>query len=80
MDNIFIAHEILHFLGKKKQGKKGYVSINFDISKVYDRVKWNYLRSLVIMGMQTKLVDLIMGCVSLATFSIPRVTLYQVEE
>lgn len=39
MDNIRIVYEILHFLRRKKKGKKEYMSIKLDMSKAYDRVK-----------------------------------------
>lgn len=39
MDNIFIADELVHYLRRKKKGKKWYMVIKLDISKAYDRVK-----------------------------------------
>lgn len=32
-DNVLIAYELIHFLRHKKTGKRGYMSINLDMSK-----------------------------------------------
>lgn len=34
--NILIAYELIRFLKKKNKGKKGFMSIKLDMSKVYD--------------------------------------------
>lgn len=41
------------------------------MNKPYDRVGWSYLeRVMTMMGFQPSLVSLIMGCVSIASFSV----------
>lgn len=35
-DNVLVADELVHFLRRKIWGKKGYMSIKFNMSKVYD--------------------------------------------
>ncbi|KAA3454905.1 reverse transcriptase [Gossypium australe] len=37
-DNMLVAYEILHSFQKKRTGKKGYMALKLDMSKVYDRV------------------------------------------
>lgn len=36
---IFVAYELIHFLRRKRRGKKGYMSNKLDISQAYDRVE-----------------------------------------
>ena len=51
LDNVMIAHEILHFLKNKRSGKVGFMSIKLDMFKAYDRVEWKYLgRIMIHMG------------------------------
>lgn len=38
-DNIMVAHELLHSLKEKKNGRIWKMAVKLDISKVYDRVK-----------------------------------------
>ena len=34
-DNVIVAYESLHSLGKKNNGKKGFMAIKLDMSKAY---------------------------------------------
>lgn len=70
LDNVLIAYELLHFLRRKKMGKQRYISIKLDMSKAYDRVEWNYLNVRFVMGFKPSFIQLIMGCVSLASFPV----------
>lgn len=38
-DNIIIAHKLLRFM----KTNNNYMEIKLDMSKAYDRVKWNFL-------------------------------------
>ncbi|CAL1413306.1 unnamed protein product [Linum trigynum] len=40
INNIFIGHELMHYLKIKKQGKKGYMALKVDMEKAYDRLTW----------------------------------------
>ena len=42
--NVLIAFEMIHYMNSKKRGKEGEVALKLDISKVYDRVNWAFLR------------------------------------
>lgn len=43
-DNIMISYEVMHFMKRKTQGKLGWMALKLDMSKVYDRVEWFFLR------------------------------------
>lgn len=46
-DNVLVANETLHTMHGRKKGKKGSLALKLDISKVYDRVEWNFLRGIM---------------------------------
>lgn len=47
-DNILISFEILHYMKTKRRGNTSHMAIKFDMSKVYDRVEWDYLKALML--------------------------------
>ena len=52
LDNVIIAHEILHFLKSRRTGKVGFMTLKLDMSKAYDRVEWKFLgRIMMCMGL-----------------------------
>ncbi|XP_058723913.1 uncharacterized protein LOC131595539 [Vicia villosa] len=44
LDNAMVATEIIHALKRKTCGNKAHLALKIDISKVYDRVDWGFLR------------------------------------
>ena len=47
------------------------MAIKLDISKVYDRVEWDFLRGIMEkLGFPEIWVDRVMGCVTTASFSV----------
>lgn len=46
-DNVLISFEVLHYLKKKQQGKKGYMALKLDLSKAYDRIEWTFLEAVM---------------------------------
>lgn len=47
MDNVLVAFELTHYLNHKTEGKKSYMSIKLAISKMFDRVEWDFAKGLM---------------------------------
>jgi hypothetical protein len=68
MDSVILAHEVIHSL---KMTKTPGMLIKLDLSKDFDRISWQYMRSLLeAFGFDNHWVDWIMRLTSSAFFSI----------
>ena len=64
-DNILIAHEIMDDLRKKRGKKYNFGALKIDMSKAYDKVRWNFLKAvLMVMKFDSKWINWIMECVT----------------
>lgn len=71
-DNIIVAIEAFHWLktGMGFSHSNAY-ALKIDMSKVYDRVEWGYLRWILTwLNFPCRLIDLIMQCVSTVNFQV----------
>uniref|UniRef100_A0A803Q1S7 Reverse transcriptase domain-containing protein n=1 Tax=Cannabis sativa TaxID=3483 RepID=A0A803Q1S7_CANSA len=69
-ENIIIGQEIMHSLTHRKSGKLGWMALKLDMAKAFDRVEWVFIRKIMEHFLFPKrFIDLIMACVSSATFS-----------
>jgi hypothetical protein len=58
-DNVLIAYESINYL-KQKKGKIGDCVVKLDVTKVYDRVEWSYLQTVMSqLGFNDNWVNLI---------------------
>ena len=48
LDNILIAHEMVHFLKNNRTGRDDYMAIKLDMFKAYDRVEWMFLAKIIL--------------------------------
>ena len=46
-DIVLVAYETLHTMHARQKGKKGSLALKLDISKAYDRVKWQFLQKIM---------------------------------
>ena len=61
----------LHHLKRKTQGKVGQMAFKLDMSKAYDKVKWEFLERIMRhLGLGDRLVNLIMSCISSVSYSV----------
>ncbi|XP_027166343.1 uncharacterized protein LOC113766338 [Coffea eugenioides] len=70
LDNVVVAHEVMHFLKNKRKRATGYMAIKLDMSKAYDRVEWIFVgRMMLKMGFCPIFVKWIMACLSTVIYS-----------
>ncbi|CAN0880875.1 Putative ribonuclease H protein At1g65750 [Linum grandiflorum] len=69
-DNIIILQEVIHSMETDK-GRKKRMVLKIDLMKAYDRVRWSFLHeTLVAVGLEDKLIALIMSCVQSVKFQL----------
>lgn len=55
---------------KRSNNKKGTIAMKVDMSKVYDRVEWDFLKKILLaIGFDGRWVNIVMTCVSNITYS-----------
>ncbi len=70
-NNILIAFETLHHMHNRRAGKVGSMALKLDMSKAYDRVKWGFLKQVMVcMSFHDRYISLIMECISTVTYSL----------
>lgn len=69
-DNILLAHEMIENIRLTKKGR-AKVGIKADMSKSYDRIKWDFLEKMLTkMRFPGILIKTIMNCVTSVSYSI----------
>jgi hypothetical protein len=69
-ENAMIDFESFHRM-RRRRGRQGFMSLKLDMCKAYDKVEWSFLRGIILkMGFNHNWVDLVMRCVTTASYSI----------
>ena len=69
-DNIVVAQKVLHKF-KAMRGKKRCISWNIDLAKAYDKLQWNFIRSVIVKtGMGSALIELIMWYITSVNYRV----------
>lgn len=69
IDNIIVAHELLHFLKKNKKGKVENMAMKLNMSKTYDWVEWPYIEAMMkALGFNDKWIKLVISSISTVTY------------
>lgn len=64
-DNILVAFEVLHSIGRKKAEKHGHMALKLDMRKMYDCVEWPFLLAIMKkIWFLEKWTNLVMDCIS----------------
>ena len=70
-DNFLVAYESLHAMHCRKKGRRVSLALKLDVSKVYDRVEWAFLKGFMTkLGFPKMWIERVMCCVSTPSFSI----------
>ena len=70
-NNIMIAHEVNHYLKRKRQGKHGFLALKMDKSKAYDRIEWQFLKGMLLkLGFHKSWVHKLIICVSIVRYHV----------
>ncbi|XP_074289521.1 uncharacterized protein LOC141614676 [Silene latifolia] len=70
-DNILLAHEAIHYITNKNIGKHGKCAFKADMSKAYDRIRWDFLEAVLVkFGFPENIVTLIMNCVTMVNYGV----------
>lgn len=70
-DNALIAVKTYHHINGLYDNQWGAMVVKLDLAKVYDRVKLDFLRNILIrLGFSQSWVDLVMSCIGSPSFSI----------
>ena len=70
-DNILVAFELMHYLDHKKEERDGFIAVNLDMSKTYNRVEWKFIEEVMQrMGFHKRWIGWIMRCITTVSYSI----------
>lgn len=45
---VLLAFEVLHYMKNKRRSNIAHMAIKLDMSKVFDRVEWDYLKQMML--------------------------------
>jgi len=69
-DNVLITHETLHFLRTSEAKKYCSMAVKTDMSKVYDRIEWSFVREVLTqLGFDPLWISWIISCIETVSYS-----------
>ncbi|XP_074305947.1 uncharacterized protein LOC141641174 [Silene latifolia] len=70
-DNVLLAHEAIQNINKHSSGACGRFAFKADMSKAYDRIRWDFLHcTLICFGFPNGLINLIMSVVTTVSYEV----------
>ncbi|XP_074271494.1 uncharacterized protein LOC141595428 [Silene latifolia] len=70
-DNILVAHEAINKISSHGKGRQALGAFKADMSKAYDRVRWDFLEAVLVKyGFPPHLISLMMSCVTTVSYEI----------
>lgn len=70
IDNVIVAFELMHSLGEKRNGRKGWMALKLVMSKAYGRVEWPFLVGMTQrLGFPELWINVVMDYVSTSSLS-----------
>lgn len=71
VDNVVIAQEVFYRMKHRRCGNHGYVMVNLDLEKAYDKINWDFiLNALKILNFPPNWVNIIRSCISSVQHSV----------
>lgn len=69
-DNVFLTHEVLHYLKAPRATVHCFMAVKTDISKAYDILEWSFIRIVLErLGFEATFVNWMMECVTTVSYS-----------
>ena len=70
-NNFLVAFKAMHTMDGRMKGWKGYMALKLDISKAYDRVKWDYLEVVMRkLGFVDRWILMMMTCIRTVSYLV----------
>ena len=67
---LLLFQELIHTIARTK-GNKGYMAIQIDLEKAYDKIEWSFIREMLLkFNFPVNLIDMIMSYVSSVSTSL----------
>lgn len=71
MDNAIVGFKCMHKLRRQRTGRLGYFCLKLDMSKVYDRVEWDFMEAMITrLGFSDGWVKKVSNCIRSLSFSV----------